>query len=79
MLADTLQDPVQVLIGREVLAKMRMTYDGLAGCWEITPADELMAATAPGLPLWMVVGGAWLGGLSLGLAIGSYFERRRSR
>jgi hypothetical protein len=59
---------------------MRFVYDGPAGEWNMVPAGEMtQVQPGGGLPLWMVVGGSWLGGLSLGLAVGSYFELRRKR
>lgn len=46
----------------------------------MVPAGEVTQVQPGGvLPLWMVVSGSWLGGLSLGLAVGSYFELRRKR
>ena len=74
LLAVNLPAPVQVLIGRDVLAGMDFGYEGPAGTWQL--GSGRMEPVAFGLPLWMIVGSAYLAGLGLGLAIGSYFERR---
>ena len=56
-------DGVQVLIGRDVLAGLRMVYDGAGGSWALdTPEMELAPAPAAAGPSFLALAGGILAG-----------------
>ena len=67
VLGDTLPPPVQVLIGRDILAQYDLAYAGPQGAWSLSPGG---AAVVPRRDLWWAAlgGAAAIAGVGLVVA-----------
>lgn len=80
VLGDTLPGHTRVLIGRDILSQLALTYNGQAGTWTLQGGGAVPVASGIS-PFWLAVGASFLGsGMLVGvleLARELRLERKR--
>lgn len=76
VLGDDLAAPVQVLVGRDVLAGAQLAYDGPSGSWVLLETGLPPAVPAPASP-WIAVGAVAVAGLGAGLLLSAFARAER--
>jgi predicted aspartyl protease len=76
VLGDDLAAPVQVLIGRDILAGAQLAYDGPSGGWVLWETGLPIASPGPASP-WIAVGAVAVAGLGIGLLLSAFARAER--